>query len=52
VTGAGSGTPLVVVNGGPGFDHTYLHIATAWDTLGKIAESFSTTSAATADLRC
>jgi len=35
VTGSGSGTPLVIVNGGPGFDHTYLHIATAWDALGK-----------------
>jgi proline iminopeptidase len=35
VTGSGSGTPLVIVNGGPGFDHTYLHISTAWDTLGK-----------------
>jgi proline iminopeptidase len=35
VTGSGSGLPLIVVNGGPGFDHTYLHIATAWDTLGK-----------------
>jgi proline iminopeptidase len=35
VTGSGSGTPLIVVNGGPGFDHTYLHIASAWDTLGK-----------------
>lgn len=35
VAGSGTGTPLVVVNGGPGFDHTYLHIASAWDTLGK-----------------
>ena len=35
VTGTGSGIPLLVVNGGPGFDHTYLHIATAWDTLAK-----------------
>ena len=35
VTGGGSSTPLIVVNGGPGFDHTYLHISTAWDTLGK-----------------
>ena len=31
----GSGTPLVLLNGGPGFDHTYLHITTAWDTLAK-----------------
>jgi proline iminopeptidase len=35
VTGSGSRTPLVVVNGGPGFDHTYLHIATAWDSLAQ-----------------
>jgi proline iminopeptidase len=35
VTGSGSGTPLLLVNGGPGFDHTYLHISTAWDTLSK-----------------
>lgn len=35
VRGAGSNTPLIVVNGGPGFDHTYLHVATAWDTLAK-----------------
>jgi proline iminopeptidase len=31
----GTGTPLVLLNGGPGFDHTYLHIAIAWDTLAK-----------------
>jgi proline iminopeptidase len=35
VTGVGSGAPLFVVNGGPGFDHTYLHAATAWDILAK-----------------
>lgn len=35
VTGSGSNAPLIVVNGGPGFDHTYLHIAAAWDTLAK-----------------
>lgn len=35
VTGGGSGVPLSLVNGGPGFDHTYLHIATAWDALAK-----------------
>jgi len=34
VTGSGSGTPLVIVNGGPGFDHSYLHLTTTWDTLG------------------
>jgi proline iminopeptidase len=30
--GAGAGTPLVLVNGGPGFDHGYLH-ANAWDRM-------------------
>ena len=31
----GTGTPLILINGGPGFDHTYLHITTAWDALAK-----------------
>lgn len=40
VLGTASGVPLVVVNGGPGFDHTYEHIAmpgttSAWETLSK-----------------
>lgn len=35
VTGGGSGTPLVLVNGGPGFDHTYWHTSTSWDALAK-----------------
>jgi proline iminopeptidase len=35
VLGAGAGTPLIAVNGGPGFDHTYFHTSTAWDTLDK-----------------
>ena len=38
VLGTAPGVPLVVVNGGPGFDHTYEHVAvpgttSAWDTL-------------------
>src|SRR5262249_4467805 len=33
--GGGAGLPLVVVNGGPGFDHTYLHCSDAWDRLGS-----------------
>lgn len=33
--GASNGTPLVVANGGPGFDHTYLHLSDAWDVLAK-----------------
>lgn len=40
VLGAGQGVPLLVVNGGPGFDHTYEHVTvpgttSAWDTLAK-----------------
>jgi proline iminopeptidase len=40
VLGNAPGVPLVVVNGGPGFDHTYEHIAmpgttSAWETLAK-----------------
>jgi proline iminopeptidase len=29
------GLPLVVVNGGPGFDHNYLHCSGVWDQLAK-----------------
>ncbi|MGH9824756.1 MAG: alpha/beta fold hydrolase, partial [Blastocatellia bacterium] len=36
VRGAESkGLPLVVVNGGPGFDHNYLHCSKAWDDLAR-----------------
>ncbi len=40
VLGTGGGVPLVVVNGGPGFDHTYEHAAmpgttSAWETLAR-----------------
>jgi proline iminopeptidase len=35
VFGSGSATPLIIVNGGPGFDHTYEHVSTAWDVLAK-----------------
>ena len=33
--GSGSGTPLFVANGGPGFDHQYLLVSDAWDTLAQ-----------------
>jgi proline iminopeptidase len=33
--GTAEGTPLVVANGGPGFDHSYLHLSDAWDVLAK-----------------
>jgi proline iminopeptidase len=35
VRGSGTATPLVVANGGPGFDHTYLHCSDAWDRLAR-----------------
>lgn len=34
-TGAQEGVPLVLVNGGPGFDHTYLKISPVWEKLGQ-----------------
>ena len=33
VHGGGDGTPLLVVNGGPGFDHGYLLCSDVWDRL-------------------
>lgn len=33
VRGGGSKRPLFVVNGGPGFDHAYLHVSDVWDRL-------------------
>jgi len=33
--GSAPGTPLVVVNGGPGFDHTYLLTSPVWDELAR-----------------
>jgi len=35
VRGAGAGTPLLIVNGGPGFDHSYVHCSDAWDVLAE-----------------
>ena len=35
VPGGGPGPPLLVANGGPGFDHTYLHCGDCWDRLAK-----------------
>lgn len=32
---AGQGTPLLLINGGPGFDHTFLHLSTVWDQLAE-----------------
>ena len=34
--GSGGGTPLIIVNGGPGFDHAYLHLGDmTWNQLAK-----------------
>ncbi|HYV86168.1 MAG TPA: alpha/beta hydrolase [Patescibacteria group bacterium] len=33
VVGGGPRTPLVLVNGGPGFDHGYMHCSDVWDRL-------------------
>ena len=33
--GSSQGTPLVIANGGPGFDHTYLLLSPAWQELTK-----------------
>jgi len=35
VRGSGGGTPLLMVNGGPGFGHDYVHCSNAWDVLAK-----------------
>jgi proline iminopeptidase len=34
-TGAPGGVPLILVNGGPGFDHTYLKVSSVWETLAQ-----------------
>ena len=35
VRGARAGTPLVMVNGGPGFEHSYVHCSSAWDVIAR-----------------
>jgi proline iminopeptidase len=35
VRGGGPGTPLFLANGGPGFDHVYLHTSDVWDELAR-----------------
>jgi proline iminopeptidase len=34
VVGDAPGTPIVLINGGPGYDHQYLHLSPAWERLG------------------
>ena len=35
VRGSGTGTPFILVNGGPGFDHGYELCSDVWDTLAR-----------------
>ena len=35
VRGSATGRPLIMVNGGPGFDHTYVLCSDAWDALAR-----------------
>jgi proline iminopeptidase len=35
VRGEAKGTPLFLANGGPGFDHSYLHISDVWDRIAQ-----------------
>jgi len=35
VRGSAAGRPLIMVNGGPGFDHTYVLCSDAWDALAR-----------------
>ena len=35
VRGTSTGRPLVMVNGGPGFDHTYVLCSDAWDAIAR-----------------
>ena len=35
VVGHGTGTPLLVINGGPGFAHGFLHLSIVWERLAE-----------------
>lgn len=35
ILGHGVGTPLLVINGGPGFAHGFLHFSSAWERLAE-----------------
>lgn len=35
VLGHGTGTPLLVINGGPGFAHGFLHLSSVWEQLAE-----------------
>lgn len=35
VLGSGESTPLGVLNGGPGVDHTYMHCSDVWEILAR-----------------
>ena len=35
VLGSGTGTPLLLINGGPGYPHVSLHLSPAWESLAQ-----------------
>ena len=35
VIGEGARSPIIVINGGPGFSHTYLHLSEVWEELAR-----------------
>lgn len=35
VIGGGAATPLLLINGGPGFDHRFHHLSPAWEQLAR-----------------
>ena len=35
VVGRGARSPIIVINGGPGFSHTYLHLSGVWEELAR-----------------
>lgn len=35
VIGEGARSPIIVINGGPGFSHTYLHLSGVWEELAR-----------------
>jgi len=41
----------VVANGGPGFDHSYLHLSEVWDVLAKTRVSLTDASVTSNEIR-
>ncbi len=51
ILGGGEGAPLVILNGGPGVDHTYMHCSDVWDRLAQRRRVLFYDPAAPADPR-